>query len=294
MTIFVTASPPARTVAAMLFQRLRRSRSPWWRSPSRGRAGSSRAAGARPARGGSATRRTSRLAGDPPRTSSACSEAGVTWIREDFLWDAIEPEQGRFDWRATDALMAAASEHDLDVLGDPRLLRALGELGPRQRPRRRRATRPPTRPTRVPSSERYGEGGSFWGRAVAGAPAEGRRALERAVGPLLLAPGARPGRLRAAGAPRRRGRARGRRGRRGARVGRPAPGPRRRRRAAVVRRAARRRPEACPRSSTAGACTPTRRATRDPAPGRRARLRVRPREQIRSSRAAAARCARSG
>ena len=41
---------------------------------------------------------------------------GVGWIREDFPWDAIEPEPGRWDWSATDALMAAAAQEDVRVL----------------------------------------------------------------------------------------------------------------------------------------------------------------------------------
>jgi hypothetical protein len=42
---------------------------------------------------------------------------GVRWVREELPWREIEPEPGRFDWRRTDALMAAASRTGVQVLG---------------------------------------------------------------------------------------------------------------------------------------------------------------------------------
>src|SRR5688572_24511433 len=57
-------------------------------------------------------------AGDPLRPQLAEMRAGgVRWIREDFLWSRIEPQPGRFDWSASDALMAAAAAEGVDVLG---------------------------------------------------------------------------------------------------------------------------------------------------------------------------------
>src|SRR5688572_29469305 len=41
---------------------------------------------------------------------------GAGWIREDFLWDQIEPVKGDFRWGRTDALMAAAARTGTDVL----------------------------------------------------------------------------------------------------------------------------------------------------------------------------------
>jgi polysaccharide biosynthesis protein PslG len=43
-------------------------------------------------------------------------EGGIAWIREDFLWDRIELEPGRFDWGPTDRLMAAAAAEGIAVL----------------------------------------------------------------------------------------------------------------------------------------------------------------------------------
>lgn len=38
--------------------------------------------------------------------------AGFTWVRQAFLWQAIEPEPGLFEWEAYDALVAAVDAHD--------------------------------------------------------------------------------------------------------------------------------------------------------------------------------------
>jgi hypothetical protein len=42
---------------------------------------------------------------------------GVRWVREELAWRLVEPEEGRFDWRQTDQLLAAASRAGVDVLG---------------------------------------------------------------------------------------------------------------------------------------------------------------------------------
>ena len=42
--------------------------------------------------------------------------AGVTRIRDDFMWNAIEPTKGNFDWSKSDALMTTASKLGIDVL----------------------------------------------------------------------------------------------------------------------------------------------------------------------------------
>jgi hypothetical protein len=41
---------------------------------------------------------------------------GVTWIREDFRWDQLEPVRGANDWRLSDNLMTAAATAGVDVL----------------------------------------------------------------------------------------------------------------------------------------------------------------------------------
>jgi Cellulase (glycosyl hydrolase family 5) len=42
--------------------------------------------------------------------------SGAGWIREDFLWDQIQPSRGVFNWSRTDALMAAAARTGTNVL----------------------------------------------------------------------------------------------------------------------------------------------------------------------------------
>ncbi len=42
---------------------------------------------------------------------------GVRWIRVDFDWFRIEPEQGQFRWEATDRIVQRAEELGLEVLG---------------------------------------------------------------------------------------------------------------------------------------------------------------------------------
>ena len=42
---------------------------------------------------------------------------GVTAIREDLLWEVIEPERGRHAWARTDRVLRAAAAHGVGVLG---------------------------------------------------------------------------------------------------------------------------------------------------------------------------------
>jgi hypothetical protein len=86
----------------------------------------------------------------------------VRWIREEIPWRLVEPERGRFDWRQTDALFAAAAGSDVEILG---ILAYSSEW----------ATGDPGGDTRHPPAdsaeyaryaravlERYGEDGAFW------------------------------------------------------------------------------------------------------------------------------------
>ena len=157
-TIFVTVSPSGPYSRGPCSRRPRRSRSPWWRSPSPSCC--SRAA-ARPGEGRIGYSTHLAFAGDPGPDLERLHDAGVTWIREDFLWDAIEPQQGRFDWRATDALMAAAAEHELDVLA------ILGYSARWASSDRGDVHAPPRDPAAYAAYaravvERYGKGGRFW------------------------------------------------------------------------------------------------------------------------------------
>jgi len=89
-------------------------------------------------------------------------EGGISWIREDFLWDRLEPEPGRFDWAATDALMAAAAAEGMSVVAilDYSARWATGDPGGD-------VHHPPRDPGDYASFaravvERYGPGGAFW------------------------------------------------------------------------------------------------------------------------------------
>jgi hypothetical protein len=44
-------------------------------------------------------------------------EVGAQWVRFDFTWSSIEPEQGVYDWWRHDAVVAAAGERGLTLLG---------------------------------------------------------------------------------------------------------------------------------------------------------------------------------
>jgi hypothetical protein len=85
---------------------------------------------------------------------------GVTWIREDFRWDRLEPQQGVYDWKRTDAVMAAAAATGVNVLGlvTNAPAWASGSADP---------SYPPRNPDEFASFAaavlaRYGAGGSFW------------------------------------------------------------------------------------------------------------------------------------
>src|SRR3954447_10312086 len=41
--------------------------------------------------------------------------AGLGWVRIDFIWAAVEPRKGRYDWRVYDAIAAAAKGRGLQV-----------------------------------------------------------------------------------------------------------------------------------------------------------------------------------
>jgi len=41
--------------------------------------------------------------------------AGIGWIRIDFIWAAVEPARGKYDWRTYDAIAAAANARGLQV-----------------------------------------------------------------------------------------------------------------------------------------------------------------------------------
>ncbi len=52
---------------------------------------------------------------DMDATAAVARAAGVKWSREDFEWQRIEPERGRFDWKFHDRLVAAAKRNGISV-----------------------------------------------------------------------------------------------------------------------------------------------------------------------------------
>jgi hypothetical protein len=88
-------------------------------------------------------------------------DGGITWIREDFRWSAIEPQRGRFSWARTDALMRNASLLGLHVL-------AVASYAPGWASGHDDTDAyPPTRPADYATfvkavADRYAPGGTFW------------------------------------------------------------------------------------------------------------------------------------
>jgi polysaccharide biosynthesis protein PslG len=51
-----------------------------------------------------------------PRLDAVTSQTGTSWVREEFLWSAVEPSPGTFDFSYYDHYMLLAAEHGLHVL----------------------------------------------------------------------------------------------------------------------------------------------------------------------------------
>jgi hypothetical protein len=56
--------------------------------------------------------------------------AGMTWIRADFYWSAIELQQGHFSWTATDTFVHAATARGLRILALPDYTPSWARSGP--------------------------------------------------------------------------------------------------------------------------------------------------------------------
>lgn len=54
---------------------------------------------------------------DLEKAVSLMKEAGVGYVRMDFLWEDIEPEQGKFDFKKYDAIVELLSRNDIKILG---------------------------------------------------------------------------------------------------------------------------------------------------------------------------------
>lgn len=51
------------------------------------------------------------------RAVALMKEAGISWVRMDFLWEEIEPRQGSFAFSKHDALVKLLNQNDIHVLG---------------------------------------------------------------------------------------------------------------------------------------------------------------------------------
>jgi Glycosyl hydrolases family 39/Beta-galactosidase len=98
---------------------------------------------------------------DGYRYMQRATAAGLHWFREDFPWSVLEPQQGRFDWRLTDALMTNAARLGGDVV-------AMAGYSPAWASGHRESDKyPPLRASDYARfvaavAARYGTGGSFW------------------------------------------------------------------------------------------------------------------------------------
>ncbi len=45
------------------------------------------------------------------------AQTGATWVREDFVWGLIQPAPDRFQWTATDRIVAATRQRNINILG---------------------------------------------------------------------------------------------------------------------------------------------------------------------------------
>jgi O-antigen ligase len=72
-------------------------------------------------------------AGEREQALAAMEAAGFHWIRQRFPWDAIEQEQGVYDWAAWDAIVSDVTRHNLRPIavldGSPAWARAEEDAG---------------------------------------------------------------------------------------------------------------------------------------------------------------------
>jgi hypothetical protein len=86
---------------------------------------------------------------------------GVTWVREDFQWNYIEPQRGRFVWTYSDRLMTNASRLGINVL-------AIADYTAGWASGRTDSFKYPPADPRLYAAfvkqlvNRYGHGGTFW------------------------------------------------------------------------------------------------------------------------------------
>jgi len=54
---------------------------------------------------------------DITRAAKLMKEAGISWLRMDFLWEEIEPRQGEFDFSKYDEIVDLVTKNNLNILG---------------------------------------------------------------------------------------------------------------------------------------------------------------------------------
>lgn len=54
---------------------------------------------------------------DLEKTASLMQEAGVGWVRVDFLWSDIEPQEGKFDFAKYDGIVQLLKDRGMHILG---------------------------------------------------------------------------------------------------------------------------------------------------------------------------------
>ncbi len=51
------------------------------------------------------------------RPADALLQTGAAWDREDFVWSLIEPHENQFDWTATDRIVDALGQRNINIVG---------------------------------------------------------------------------------------------------------------------------------------------------------------------------------
>lgn len=51
------------------------------------------------------------------KAAALMAEAGISWVRMDFLWQDIEPQEGKFEFEKYDTIVNLLARHNINVLG---------------------------------------------------------------------------------------------------------------------------------------------------------------------------------
>ncbi len=83
----------------------------------------------------------------PPKYLHKFADIGLRWHRIDIDWDRIETEEGKYDWSEVDAVVGAASERSLSLLGVIAYTPAWAAVDPNE-PAKTSRTKMPSDPSR--------------------------------------------------------------------------------------------------------------------------------------------------